>query len=109
MGPKLVYDLVVDPHSHGRASSFIGFEFGVRNPIKNTNITTMERNLAIIIDKLPVPEEFGSPEFLASLVAGNFDDLVRTKMDNIRVWFNNKGWTSSVGYLNAVNNLVLRA
>merc|ERR1719420_239933 len=29
--------------------------------------------------------------------------------DNIRVWFNNKGWASSVAYMNAVNNIVLRA
>ena len=25
------------------------------------------------------------------------------------MWFNNKGWTSSVGYMNAANNLVLRS
>jgi ATP-binding cassette subfamily A (ABC1) protein 1 len=25
------------------------------------------------------------------------------------VWFNNKAWTTSVAYLNAVNNVVLRA
>ena len=29
--------------------------------------------------------------------------------DNIRVWFNNKGWAASVSYMNAVNNIVLRA
>ena len=29
--------------------------------------------------------------------------------DNIRVWFNNKGWAASVAYMNAVNNVVLRA
>lgn len=29
--------------------------------------------------------------------------------DNIRVWFNNKGWAASVSYMNAVNNVVLRA
>ena len=26
----------------------------------------------------------------------------------LQVWFNNKGWASSVSYLNAVNNLILR-
>ena len=29
--------------------------------------------------------------------------------DNVRVWFNNKGWAASVSYMNAVNNVVLRA
>lgn len=29
--------------------------------------------------------------------------------DNIRVWFNNKGWAASMAYMNAINNVVLRA
>ena len=29
--------------------------------------------------------------------------------DNIRVWFNNKGWAASVAYMNAINNIILRA
>ncbi|XP_055884282.1 phospholipid-transporting ATPase ABCA1-like isoform X3 [Biomphalaria glabrata] len=27
---------------------------------------------------------------------------------NLKVWFNNKGWTASVSYMNALNNLLLR-
>ena len=87
-----------------------GFEFGVMNPLKDINISQVETNLKMILEKLPLPENLEeNPGFLASYLAGNLDDLVRTKLDNIRVWFNNKGWTSSVGYLNAANNLVLRA
>ena len=26
-----------------------------------------------------------------------------------QVWFNNKGWTASVSYMNAMNNLILRS
>lgn len=33
----------------------------------------------------------------------------KENFDNIRVWFNNKGWAASVSYMNAVNNIVLRA
>ncbi|XP_073988192.1 phospholipid-transporting ATPase ABCA1-like isoform X10 [Rhodnius prolixus] len=29
--------------------------------------------------------------------------------NNIKVWFNNKGWLSSVAYMNAINNVILRA
>ena len=57
----------------------------------------------------PFFKELGSAEDVAGVMAGYVDDLVKTKMDNVRVWFNNKGWTTSVGYLNAVNNLILRA
>ena len=29
--------------------------------------------------------------------------------DNVRVWFDNKGWAASVAYMNAINNVILRA
>lgn len=28
--------------------------------------------------------------------------------NNVKVWFNNKGWAASVSYMNAVNNVLLR-
>lgn len=28
---------------------------------------------------------------------------------SLQVWFNNKGWASSVSYMNAANNLVLKS
>ena len=45
------------------------------------------------------------------LIFGNLEDLTLSSphLDNVRVWFNNKGWISSVSYMNAINNLVLRA
>ena len=46
---------------------------------------------------------------IAETAAGYLDDVTKRKLDNIKVWFNNKGWTTSVGYLNAINNVVLRA
>lgn len=30
-------------------------------------------------------------------------------LNNIKVWFNNKGWIASVAYMNAINNVVLRS
>ncbi len=36
-------------------------------------------------------------------------NLDPNKFDNIRVWFNNKGWAASVAYMNAINNVVLRS
>ena len=78
--------------------------------MKDINVSAVQKNIKLILQKVPLPtNDFLSSDELAGVVAGNIDDLVRTKLDNIRVWFNPKGWTSSVGYLNAVNNLVLRA
>ncbi|XP_055329067.1 ATP-binding cassette sub-family A member 7-like [Paramacrobiotus metropolitanus] len=31
------------------------------------------------------------------------------QQDNIKVWFNNRGWASSVSYVNAINNVLLRS
>ena len=39
----------------------------------------------------------------------NLQGFASRTFDNIRVWFNNKGWAASVSYMNAVNNVVLRA
>ena len=39
----------------------------------------------------------------------NLRGFASRTFDNIRVWFNNKGWAASVSYMNAVNNVVLRA
>ena len=39
----------------------------------------------------------------------NLRGFASRTFDNIRVWFNNKGWAASVSYMNAVNNIVLRA
>ena len=83
-----------------------GFEFGVLNPIKDVNLTSVEKNLELILKKLPGVEY---PGLVAQYLKGQLETIVQVKLDNIRVWFNNKGWSTSVGYLNAVNNLVLRA
>jgi hypothetical protein len=58
---------------------------------------------------MPLPAAFDDPVEAADFAAELLKDMTMKRMDNIRVWFNNKGWTASVGYMNAVNNLVLRA
>ncbi|XP_039280718.1 phospholipid-transporting ATPase ABCA1 isoform X2 [Nilaparvata lugens] len=34
---------------------------------------------------------------------------IHYKTNNVKVWFNNKGWASSVSYMNAINNVILRS
>ena len=46
---------------------------------------------------------------ISSYLDNGLRDFEKENFDNIRVWFNNKGWAASVAYMNAVNNIVLRA
>ena len=65
-------------------------EFGVHNPLRNANLTSIQKNLNLILEKLPIPEDLGSPELLAEILTGYLDDTIRSKLDNVRIWFNNK-------------------
>ena len=64
-----------------------GFEFGVLNPIKDVNFTSVETNFKLILNNLPVQNS----GIVAAVMKGWLDNLVQVKLDNIRVWFNNKG------------------
>ena len=70
-----------------------GFEFGVLNPIKDVNFTSVETNLKLILNQLPV-ENSG---IVAEVMKGWLENMVQVKLDNIRVWFNNKGLYFLIG------------
>ena len=87
-----------------------GFEFGVRNPLSNRNLSQLRE----ITDRWLKATNLGEPRIddtVRDLIFGNIEDFALSSglLDSIRVWFNNKGWAASVAYMNAVNNIVLRA
>ena len=52
----------------------------------------MNKKTILYLQKFPLPgSEFGSADFAAEYVTGLLDDLTKRKIDNIKVWFNNKG------------------
>lgn len=54
--------------------------------------------------------ELGVPLALRSLPStSNQTDATDPRTDNIKVWYNNKAWISSIAFMNAVNNIILRA
>ena len=58
----------------------------------------------IYLQKFPLPgSEFGSADFAAEYVTGLLDDLTKRKIDNIKVWFNNKGMYYEFNYLHNYN------
>ena len=87
-----------------------GFEFGVKNPLGNKNFSAMEQ----VADKWSRATNLGEQridETTRQLAFGYAQDfaLSSTSFDNVRIWFNNKGWASSMAYMNAANNMILRA
>ncbi|XP_023327394.1 ATP-binding cassette sub-family A member 2 [Eurytemora carolleeae] len=90
-----------------------GFEFGVKNPMILKNMTLMRE----VFERIVAAANQGRNVFSGFVEAtavdalfGYIDTLLDPNMfDNIRIWFNNKGWAASVAYMNAVNNIVLRA
>ncbi|BES89471.1 ATP-Hypothetical protein cassette sub-family A ABC1 member [Nesidiocoris tenuis] len=72
-----------------------GFEFGV-------NLTTNDLPLVRLKRLNNIGRLFDSD------IARLLPDSVRNSTNNIKVWFNNKAWVSSVANMNAINNNVLR-
>jgi ATP-binding cassette subfamily A (ABC1) protein 1 len=87
-----------------------GFEFGVRNPMANRNFSQMQE----VLDRWLKATNFGEErigEMTQQLAFGAAEDFTLSTgyFDNVRVWFNNKGWAASVSYMNSLNNVILRA
>ncbi|XP_075213435.1 phospholipid-transporting ATPase ABCA1-like isoform X2 [Lycorma delicatula] len=69
-----------------------GYNFGYLAPVPDLSYSDLVR---LVLMKETSPEEFQNKTLY--------------KKNNIKIWYNNKGWASSVSYLNAVNNVVLRS
>ena len=114
MTGRNISDYIIKTNKAFYKKRYGGFEFGVHNNFKDLNNTVIKRNLALIFEvmidnikilftvinkkpilylqKFPLPgSEFGSADFAAEYVTGLLDDLTKRKIDNIKVWFNNKG------------------
>ncbi|XP_059473610.1 ATP-binding cassette sub-family A member 7-like isoform X2 [Neocloeon triangulifer] len=85
-----------------------GFSLGVYNPTNRINIS----NVLDRISRLDRASNLGQNRFDDyKTVTENLTERIKQEdiFDNIKVWFNNKGWPMSVSYMNAINNVVLRA
>ncbi|MXQ93868.1 hypothetical protein E5288_WYG008118 [Bos mutus] len=83
-----------------------GFSLGASNsqslpPSEEVNdaIKQMKKHLKVVKDS-------SADRFLSSL--GRFMTGLDTK-NNVKVWFNNKGWHAISSFLNVINNAILRA
>lgn len=79
---------------------FGGVQFGVGGSVAPLNLSALEEALS----QLSLPQGWDVSGALRALRQA--DDGQR---HNVKVWFNNEGWVSSAAYMNAVNNVLLRA
>ncbi|GAB6026560.1 ATP-binding cassette sub- A member 1 [Chamberlinius hualienensis] len=82
-----------------------GVTFGFNNPVSSFNATAVRKSIDPLVKVLQFDKN-DTDNVLFELDHG-FRNL--PIFNNIKVWFNNRGWASSVSYLNAINNVVLRA
>ena len=130
MTGRNISDYIIKTNKAFYKKRYGGFEFGVHNNFKDLNNTVIKRNLALIFEvmidnikilfavinkkpisylqKFPLPgSEFGSADFAAEYVTGLLDDLTKRKIDNIKVWFNNKGTYYDINYVHNYNIIII--
>uniref|UniRef100_A0A2R5LC21 Putative lipid exporter abca1 n=1 Tax=Ornithodoros turicata TaxID=34597 RepID=A0A2R5LC21_9ACAR len=98
-----ISDWIVKTTKQYHKQRFGGFKFGVKNPAASLNLTAVEAVLSQL-------SFLGKSWNASGVVKTVGHHLQRTQvMNNAKVMFNNKGWVSSVAYMNALNNILLRA
>nr|CAD7402681.1 unnamed protein product [Timema poppensis] len=100
-----ISDWLVKTSSQFYKRRYGGFTFGVHIPTQLTNISRV-KSLLETLSPYSIKE---MNAFQNWTMTTNSRSDSRDRFDNIKVWFNNKGWASSVAYMNAINNVVLRA
>ncbi|OQV15717.1 ATP-binding cassette sub-family A member 1 [Hypsibius exemplaris] len=92
------------------ATRYGGFSFGEVDSYARYNFTrwaeviqTMFNNANLTGTKPSKDRLSGRWQDFIHLLTGMF------QRDNVKVWFNNRGWASSPSYMNAANNVILRS
>ncbi|XP_035828704.1 phospholipid-transporting ATPase ABCA7 [Aplysia californica] len=91
-----------------RRRRFGGFSLGEENPLGQFNTTQVGEVLERLVTAASNDSSIwaGSEQIWRDLETILEDGYVA---DNVKVWFNNKGWAASVSYMNAMNNVILRS
>ncbi|GFN96696.1 ATP-binding cassette sub-family a member 1 [Plakobranchus ocellatus] len=87
---------------------FGGFSFGEENPLGRLNASQLSAAMDRLVRAANNNQSIfsGSEQLWTDLEAALKFAFVQ---DNVKVWFNNKGWAAAVSYMNAMNNLILRS
>ncbi|XP_054282014.1 phospholipid-transporting ATPase ABCA1-like isoform X1 [Macrosteles quadrilineatus] len=81
-----------------------GFSLGVVSPVPDWDLTSMLGRLVQAVNNTGL---LWRPLAVATSNSANTSN--NTQQRHVMVWYFNKAWASSVGYMNALNNVVLRS
>ncbi|KFM79927.1 ATP-binding cassette sub-family A member 1, partial [Stegodyphus mimosarum] len=84
-----------------------GFTFGLKNPLSAVNFTLIHYMVRRFAGKFLTENQTDKVHDIVIAIENKLRSL--EVFDNVKVWFNNKGWASSVSYMNAMNNIILRS
>uniref|UniRef100_A0A452UCN2 ATP-binding cassette sub-family A member 1 n=1 Tax=Ursus maritimus TaxID=29073 RepID=A0A452UCN2_URSMA len=99
-----ISDYLVKTYVQIIAKRYGGFSLGASN--SHSLPSSQEVNNAIKQAGFSCSQDSSADRFLSSL--GRFMTGLDTK-NNVKVWFNNKGWHAISSFLNVINNAILRA
>ncbi|XP_028968379.1 ATP-binding cassette sub-family A member 1 [Galendromus occidentalis] len=102
MTGRNISDWIVKSWKQYHKRRYGGFQFGIKNPVVSLDYTVLE----LLAERLADIGGFNSRATFEPLAKRLSSSQV---LNNAKVWFNNKGWASSVAYMNALNNILLRA
>lgn len=87
--------------------SYGGFSFGLKNPLSTLNYTAIT---SIFNHFLNLSGDFPDKQNTIEML-NRFQTRIKNAdmFNNVKIWFNNKGWAASMAYMNAINNILLRA
>uniref|UniRef100_A0A452UDS1 P-type phospholipid transporter n=1 Tax=Ursus maritimus TaxID=29073 RepID=A0A452UDS1_URSMA len=83
-----------------------GFSLGASNSHSLPSSQEVNNAIKQVKKHLKLAKDSSADRFLSSL--GRFMTGLDTK-NNVKVWFNNKGWHAISSFLNVINNAILRA
>ncbi|XP_078054223.1 phospholipid-transporting ATPase ABCA1-like [Mustelus asterias] len=83
-----------------------GFSLGAQSSQVLPSLNEVNNSIIEISSRMNVTKGSSMDRLLGNIA--NFIEGLNTK-NNVKVWFNNKGWHSMVSFVNVMNNAVLRA
>ncbi|XP_048415909.1 phospholipid-transporting ATPase ABCA1-like [Stegostoma tigrinum] len=83
-----------------------GFSLGARSSQVLPSLNEVNISIIEIRSRLNVTKDSSTDRLLGNI--GNFIEGLNTN-NNVKVWFNNKGWHAMVSFVNVMSNAVLRA
>uniref|UniRef100_H3B4F4 ABC transporter domain-containing protein n=1 Tax=Latimeria chalumnae TaxID=7897 RepID=H3B4F4_LATCH len=83
-----------------------GFSLGARSSQVLSSVQDLNSSITELRSLLNVTKGSSTDKLL-----GNFKDFIKSlnTRNNVKIWFNNKGWHAMVSFVNVMNNAILRA